>query len=190
MSIRRTDARRTPTLTRDQGNGIRDLALFPFLWTLFSFYVRFVRYVSVLYLTLTSFRFRDERRQRGEHVTRTQSAVEEPPSRSRAVFHPSSSLHYLILWAFSCHSYPLISPLIHIPLLCSFHLPSRQVLRARSRGFDATPIFSSLPDCLTNYKTIPFTPLWYGGPSPLTHTLHGALHTQALACVLSLLYRT
>jgi hypothetical protein len=141
-----------------------------------------MRYVSVLYLTLTSFRFRDERRQRGERVTRTQSAVEEPPSRSRAVFHPSSSLHYLILWAFSCHSYPLISSLIHIPLLCSFHLPSRQVLRARSRGFDATPIFSSLPETFIHYKTIPFTPLWYGGPSPLTHTLHGAPHTQALAC--------
>ena len=31
VSIRRTDARRTQTLTRDQGNGIRDLALFPFL---------------------------------------------------------------------------------------------------------------------------------------------------------------
>ena len=29
VSIRRTDARRTQTLTRDQGNGIRDLALSP-----------------------------------------------------------------------------------------------------------------------------------------------------------------
>ena len=133
VSIRRTDARRTQTLTRDQGNGIRDLALFPFLRTLSSFYVRFMRYVSVLYLTLTSFRFRDERRQRGARVTRTPSAVEEPPSRSRALFHPSSSFHYLILLALSCHSYPLISthiPLIHIPLLYSFHLPSRRVLRA------------------------------------------------------------
>ena len=72
-----------------------------------------MRYVSVLYLTLTSFRFRDERRQRGARVTRTPSAVEEPPSRSRALFHPSSSFHYLILLAFSCHSYPLIST--HIP---------------------------------------------------------------------------
>ena len=113
MSIRRTDARRTQTLTRDQGNGIRDLALFPFLRTLSSFYVRFMRYVSVLYLTLTSFRFRDERRQRGARVTRTPSAVEEPPSRSRALFHPSSSFHYLILFALSCNSYPLIST--HIP---------------------------------------------------------------------------
>ena len=133
VSIRRTDARRTQTLTRDQGNGIRDLALFPFLRTLSSFYVRFMRYVSVLYLTLTSFRFRDERRQRGARVTRTPSAVEEPPSRSRALFHPSSSFHYLILLpslATHIHSYPLISPLIHIPLLCSFHLPSRRVLRA------------------------------------------------------------
>ena len=94
VTIRRTDERRTQTLTRDQGNGIRDLALFPFLRTLSSFYVRFMRYVSVLYLTLTSFRFRDERRQRDARVTRTLSAVEEPPSRSRAVFLPSSSFHY------------------------------------------------------------------------------------------------
>ena len=110
-----------------------------------------------------------------------------PPSRSRAVFHPSSSLHYLILWAFSCHSYPLISSLIHIPLLCSFHLPSRQVLRARSRGFETTPIFSSLPETFIHYKTIPFTPLWYGGPSPLTRTLHGALRPPR---ALSLLCKT
>ena len=133
VSIRRTDARRTQTLTRDQRNGIRDLALLPFPRTLSSFYMRFMRYVSVLYLTLTSFRFRDERRQRGARVTRTPSAVEEPPSRSRALFHPSSSFHYLILLpslATHIHSYPLISPLIHIPLLCSFHLPSRRVLRA------------------------------------------------------------
>ena len=75
VSIRRTDARRTQTLTRDQGNGIRDLALFPFLRTLSSFYVRFMRYVSVLYLTLTSFRFRDERRQR-HHEIQSFRAVE------------------------------------------------------------------------------------------------------------------
>ena len=33
-----------------------------------------------------------------------------------------------------------------------------------------TPIFSSVPDTFTYYKTIPFTPLWYDGPSPFTHT--------------------
>ena len=124
VTIRRTDERRTQTLTRDQRNGIRDLALFPFLRTLSSFYVRFMCYVSVLHLTLTSFRFRDERRQRGERVTyaRTSrpppSAVEEPPSRSRAVFHPSSSFHYPILWAFSCHSY-------HHYLRSTFHFCTR-----------------------------------------------------------------
>ena len=30
--------------------------------------------------------------------------------------------------------------------------------------------FSSLPDCFTYYKTIPFTPIWYVWPSPFTHT--------------------
>ena len=53
----------------------------------------------------------------------------------------------------------------------SFHLPSRRVLRVCSRGFlMTTPIFSSVPDTCTYNKTIPFTPPWYGGPSPLTHT--------------------
>ena len=124
VTIRRTDERRTQTLTRDQRNGIRDLALLPFLRTLSSFYVRFMRYVSVLHLTLTSLRFRDERRQRGERATYARTsrpppyAVEEPPSRSRAVFHPSSSFHYPILWAFSCHSY-------HHHLRSTFHFCTR-----------------------------------------------------------------
>ena len=119
VSIRRTDARRTQTLTRDQGNGIRDLALFPFLWTLFSFYVRFVRYVSVLYLTLTSFRFRDERRQRGERATyaRTSrpppSAVEEPPLALSRFVPPLLIFPLSHIVALSCNPYPLIST--HIP---------------------------------------------------------------------------
>ena len=50
VAIRRTDERRTQTLTRDQRNGIRDLALFPFLRTLSSLYARFMRYGSALYL--------------------------------------------------------------------------------------------------------------------------------------------
>ena len=61
------------------------------------------------------------------------------------------------------------------------------MLRARSRGFDTTPIFSSVPGTFTYYNTIPFTPLWYGGPSPLTHTLHGALRPP---WALSLLCKT
>ena len=56
----------------------------------------------------------------------------------------------------------------------------------KARGRDAG---LGLPETFFHYKTITFTPLWYGGPSPLTRTLHGAPHTQALAC-LSLLYKT
>ena len=36
-------------------------------------------------------------------------------------------------------------------------------------------------------KTFPFTPLWYGGPSPFTHTLHGSLRPPR---ALSLLCKT
>ena len=115
VSIRRTDARRTQSLTRDQGSGIRNLALFPFLRTLSSFYVRFMRYVSVLYLTLTSFRFRDERRQRGARVTRTHAICcgGAPLALSRFVppllIFPLSHIVGLLLPLISTHihSYPL-----------------------------------------------------------------------------------
>ena len=195
VSIRRTDARRTQTLTRDQGNGIRDLALFPFLRTLSSFYVRFMRYVSVLYLTLTSFRFRDERRQRGARVTRTPSAVEEPPSRSRALFHPSSSFHYLILFALSCNSYPLIST--HIPFdshSTSILVPPSLSSGASrcSRGF--TPhrslvMLLPLHHCTSTPRSFLLLLPLYGmlGPSPFTHTLNGSLRPPR---ALSLLCKT
>ena len=94
--------------------------------------------------------------------------------RSRAVFHPSSSFHYFVSWAFSCHSH-------HHHLRSTFHFCTRSTFPlgrcfalARADSM-TTPFFSSVPDTFTYYKTIPFTPLWYGGPSPLTHTLHGAL---------------
>ena len=105
VTIRRTDERRTQPCPRDQRNGSRDLALSPpSSKPSLAFYARFKRYVSVLYVTLTFFIFRDERRQRDEYAAYVRmsrpppSAVEEAPSRSRAVFHPSSSFHYLILW--------------------------------------------------------------------------------------------
>ena len=85
--------------------------------------------------------------------------MEEPPSRSRAVFHPFSSLHYLILWAFSDHSY-------HHHLRSTFHFCTRSTFPlvgcfalARADSI-TTPIFSSVPDTFTYYKTIPFTPLY------------------------------
>ena len=71
-----------------------------------------MRYVSVLYLTLTSFRFRDERRQRCARVTRTPSAVEEPPRAlalcSTLLIFPLSHIvgSLLPLVSTHIHSYP------------------------------------------------------------------------------------
>ena len=122
-----------------------------------ALYVRSMRYVSVLHLTLTSFRFREKRRQRGERATyaRTScpppSAVEEPPSRSRAVFRPSSYLHYPILWAFSFHSY--LHNLRSTFLSCARSTLPLVGCFALTRADLTTPIFSDVCFCTSTPRS-------------------------------------